>query len=110
MELSCIEEQIKTLGYNIIAISPDNYTELENTIDKNKVEYQLFSDPGAKLMMAMGLAFNSPNDRHEILPVPTLMIVDKKGEIIFEHINPSYKKRINGAYLLKVLEGLKIND
>lgn len=105
-ELSSIDKQIKALGYQIIAISPDNYTALANTEDKNNVEYQLLSDPKAKLMITMGLAFNSPSDKHEILPVPTLMVIDKKGEIMFEHINPSYKKRISGAYLLKVLEGL----
>jgi hypothetical protein len=42
------------------------------------------------------------------MPVPTIIIVDKKGVIQFEYINPNYKERISGEMLLSVLKTIKI--
>ena len=41
-----------------------------------------------------------------VMPAPTVMIVDKKGVIKFEYINPNYKERISGDMLLSVLKTL----
>jgi len=43
-----------------------------------------------------------------VMPVPTIIIVDKKGVIQFEYINPNYKERISGEMLLSVLKTIKI--
>jgi hypothetical protein len=43
----------------------------------------------------------------EIIPVPTVMILDEKSKILFEYINPNYKERISGEMLLVVLKSLK---
>ena len=41
------------------------------------------------------------------MPAPTVIIVDKKGVIKFEYINPNYKERISGEMLLSVLKTIK---
>lgn len=118
--LAQIEKEILDLGYQIIAISPDDFRNLKNTEDKNGIHYNLYSDPNGKLIQDIGIAFSTPTlvkgyiatkgmkgKASEILPVPTVMIVDKKGKTLFEYINPNYKERISGEMLLAVLKTIK---
>lgn len=109
------EEKILALGYQVIAISPDSPGKLRSTVEKEKLEYSLYSDASGKLMTVMGIAFKAP-ERYEkrlenysdgqnpgILPVPSLFVVDTDGTIIFEYINPDYKHRISADLLMSVL-------
>jgi peroxiredoxin len=117
--LAKAEAEILALGYQIVAISPDDYQNLKPTITDNDVRYKLYADPGATLIQAMGIAFKTPEDYlkyiakkskgevSEALPVPTLMVVNKKAEILFEYINPTYSTRISPELLLAVLQQLK---
>lgn len=119
-DIAKIEKDILKLGYQIIAISPDDYPNLQNTSEKAKLKYQLFSDKQGLLLQAVGIAFQAPDKTKEfiasktqgkatdILPVPTLMVVDTKGTIIFEYISPDYKKRIQGQLLLCVLKNINL--
>ena len=119
-EIGKIEKEILDLGYQIIAISPDDYVNLQNTSESGKLNYQLFSDAKGELLKATGIAFQLPPKYKEylptktkgkvteVLPVPTLMVLDKKGTILFEYINPDFKQRIPGKLLLSVLKNLEI--
>lgn len=113
-----LEEEIRNLNYQIIGISPDSPEKLSASIDKNELNYLLYSDSDGALMKAMGIAFKAP-DRHSkrllkysndensgFLPVPSLFVVDTDGTIIFEYISPDYKNRISLDLLINVLEGL----
>lgn len=115
-----IEKNILDLGYQIIAISPDDYRNLQNAESKDSINYTLLSDPNAKFIQQVGIGFKTPlmlkgfiatkgqkGETSEIMPVPTVMILDEKGKILFEHINPNYKERISGEMLLAVLKTLK---
>lgn len=116
--LAEVEDHIISLGYQIIAISPDNYHILSDTTKEDHLNYQLYSDVNAQLIQAIGIGFKTPEkskkyifnktkyEPTEILPVPTVMIVNKKGEILFEYINPNYKKRLSENMLLAVTEAL----
>ena len=112
-----IEEEVLELGYQIVAISPDDYKNLQSTIENNSTEYKLLSDPNGKFIKEIGIAFKTSSSLKEyitgkgqkgetspVMPAPTLMIVDKKGVIKFEYINPNYKERISGEMLLSVLK------
>ena len=46
-------------------------------------------------------------DAADVLPVPTVMVVNTDGLILYEYINPNYKTRLSEAMLLSVLEVLK---
>lgn len=115
-----IEKDILDLGYQIIAISPDDYRNLQNTESKDSINYTLLSDLNAKFIQQVGIGFKTPlmlkgfiatkgqkGETSEIMPVPTVMILDEKGKILFEYINPNYKERISGEMLLAVLKTLK---
>ena len=114
-----IEADIVELGYQIVAISPDDFQNLKITEEKDSINYKLFSDPEAKLIQAIGIAFQTPKELKgyiaskaqkgkisEVMPVPSVMVVDKEGKIFFEYSNPNYKERISGAMLLAVLKSL----
>lgn len=104
-ELQIIEPEILAAGYQIIAVSPDSPESLRNAADKNKLNYILLSDYGAELIRAFGLAYKAPQQYAEllakssdgqnkdVLPVPAAFVLNKQGEILFEYVNPDYKKR-----------------
>lgn len=115
-----IEKYILDLGYQIIAISPDHYQNLKTTQEKERINYSLFSDPNGTMIQDIGIAFQTPTrlkdyissqiqngKPSDIMPVPTVMVIDKNGNILFEYINPNYKERISGKMLLAVLQTFK---
>ena len=115
-----IEQEILDLGYQIVAISPDDYQNLKITEDKDSIKYSLYSDKDGKFIQEIGIAFQTPTlmkgyiaskgqkgKTSEVLPVPTVMIVDKGGKILFEYINPNYKERLSGDMLMAVLKTIK---
>lgn len=118
-ELQTIEPDIIKAGYQIIAISPDSPESLQASISKNKLNYLLLSDNHTEASRGFGLAFQAPERYAEmltkasaeqnknVLPVPAVFVINTAGEILFEHINPDYKKRLKGSLLLAVLNELK---
>ncbi|CAN5332649.1 peroxiredoxin-like family protein [soil metagenome] len=119
-ELQTIEPDILAAGYQIIAISPDSPESLRASADKNKLNYVLLSDHDGELIKAFGLAFKAPlgyaelltkssggKNKDMLLPVPAVFILNRQGEILFEYINPDYKKRLKGSLLMAVLKELK---
>lgn len=118
-ELGKAEAEILKTGYQIIAISPDAAGELNKTLDKNELHYTLLSDEGGKLAKAMGIAFQAPEKYSKMLskysdganegylPVPSVFVTDKDGNIVFEYVNPNYKTRLSSDMLLGVLKSLK---
>jgi len=90
------EKQILDLGYQIIAISPDAPEKIKITEETDKVKYTLLSDSKGELINAVGIGFEAPANYKSIinvnskgintgfLPVPSVFVVNTKGEILFE--------------------------
>lgn len=119
-DLVKIEKDILDLGYQIFAISPDDYRNLQITESKGSINYMLLSDPGAKFIQQVGIGFKASlmlkgyiatkgqkGEPTDVIPVPTVMVLDKKGKILFEYINTDYKVRISSKMLLEVLKTIK---
>ena len=119
-DLQTIEPDILAAGYQIVAISPDSPESLSASVEKNKLNYILLSDNDAELIKAFGLAFKAPEryvellnkssggkNKDVLLPVPAVFILNKQGDILFEYINPDYKKRLKGSLLMAALKELK---
>ncbi len=118
-EIQGVEGEVGQLGYQIVAISPDSPENLKTTHDEKGVKYRLFSDANGDLIRSMGIAFKAPGkyldmlnkksggyNQDGFLPVPAVFVVDEKGTILFEYINPDYKTRLSGGLLLAVLKEL----
>lgn len=113
------EERILEMGYQIVAISPDSPENLSRTLDKNDIRYTLLSDSRGDLIKAMGIAYQATflyenirskgatGEKLDLLPVPSLFIVDQTGVIQYEYVNPDYKMRMSGEELMTVLLKLK---
>jgi len=118
-ELNEVEDQVIQLGYQIVAISPDDAEHLSESVDKHSLKYQLFSDKQLRTAKEFGIVFQVPErltkridewsggENKDGLPVPSVFIFNTDGEILFEYINPNYKVRISGDLLLAVLKALQ---
>lgn len=118
--LAKIEDEIVNLGFQILAISPDDYRNLQSTEEQNSNKYTLLSDPNGEFIQQIGIAFETPTmikgyvatkgqkgKVSDVIPAPAVLIVDEEGKILFEYINPNFKERLSENMLLAVLKELK---
>ena len=110
-----IENDIISLGYQVVAISPDAPSFLKQTLDKKELKYKLYSDSEGVFSQAVGIAFAREKPKLDkysdgknpgFLPVPTVYVLNDKQEIEFMYINPNYGTRLKGDVLLAVLKAL----
>ena len=124
-QIASVEPELLSMGYQVLAISPDRPKELVKTLDKQHLTYQLLSDSDAVLVRAFGLVFRVDDPTlekyrgfgidleqasgrdHHLLPVPAVYIVDMTGLIRFAHWNPDYKRRLAPEDLLKAARELQ---
>jgi peroxiredoxin len=115
------ESEIVGLGYQVVAISPDHFETLKPTVTDDKLNYNIYADPGAILIQEIGIGFKTPEkakdyifkktnkDATDVLPVPAVFILDTTGKILFEYINPDYSTRLTSELLLANLKALENN-
>lgn len=112
------EKQLRELGFQVVAISPDRPEQLAESIHKEQLTYALLSDSDMTLAKAFGLGFRvddktleryqgfgidleqASGQRHHLLPVPAVYLVDTQGTIRFAHWNPDYKTRLGPDELI----------
>jgi peroxiredoxin len=101
----------------VIAISPDRPEKI--AVYAKEIEGTTFlSDSRLEAAVAMGVAFHASDEsvkklegygidiedasgqKHHLLPVPSVFILDASGKIKFQYVNPDYKIRIDGETLL----------
>jgi peroxiredoxin len=121
-EIQEVEDAIIQLGYQIVGISPDSPENLQQTDEKQKLNYSLFSDADGTFTKGIGIAFKAPERMSDmlvkssdgknegILPVPSVFVVDTSGKILFEYINPDFRTRMSASLLLAVLKELQPGD
>lgn len=123
-KLKALEQPLKALGLQIIAISPDLPKYLAESEAKHKMDYRLLSDADMKASMALGLAFKvdeatrekyqnygidlvkASGHDHYLLPVPAAIMVDTKGRVRYRYYNPDYKVRVDNDKLLNAAKAL----
>lgn len=123
-DLRLITAEAKALGYQIIAISPDQPEELGKTMTKDKLDYSLLSDSKADALRAFGIGFRvddatiekykgygidlekSSGESHHALPVPSVFIVDAAGLLQFSYVHPDYKVRVPGTVILAAAKAI----
>lgn len=114
-----------TMGYRIIAVSPDRPAELRHTIDDNSLTYTLLSDSTMTGAQRLGIAerfstlkvaaykLNNQNIErssgmdHHLIPVPSVYIIDKTGVIRFAHTDENHRKRIDAQEILRISKGIR---
>lgn len=128
-QLKKIESKLQDLGFQLIGISTDNEQNLQKSIGKHQLNYQLLADFNSKISQHFGLAFftseevtkrylkalklknplqkNAAGEERLILPVPAIYVIDSQGLIQFNYVNPNFKVRLHEELLLKAAELVK---
>jgi peroxiredoxin len=105
-------DKIQETGAQVVAISPEKSEFLKRTAEKTKASFRLLHDEGyaisrlfdvithpgkvEKFMVntMLGAKLKTSNtDDSQRLPIPATFIINQKGEIVWRHFNPDYKKR-----------------
>jgi peroxiredoxin len=120
-DLVSYEKEIYDLGYQILAISPDQPEFLQKSLEDQQINYTLLSDSSMELSRAFGVAFRvddetvqslkengmdiikSSGHNHQQLPAPSVFITDTSGKILFQYVNPEYRERIDADILMAAL-------
>ncbi len=118
--LQAIAPELEKQGYQLIAVSTDKPEGLMQSASKEKLSYTLLSDADLNLSKQFGIAFKAPKGYWEmlpkttggmntdlLLPVPSVFILDRKGAIRFEYINPDFKQRLSAELLTAVTQSIK---
>lgn len=118
-----IQDTLVKMGYQIIAISTDSPENLKTTATQHQLSYTLLSDADLAVARQFGIAYKAPvgylktlaqstggKDVEELLLVPSVFIIDRKGLIQFEYVNPDFKQRISPDLLQAAAASLiKVN-
>lgn len=123
-QLKALEDSlalIKEKGANIIAISPEKSENVNKTIEKNKVTYNIVTDENSQIMNAYKVAFELDEKTTEKykgwginlterngssgnnLPVPAVYIINKEGKITYRYFDVNYANRATVQEILKNL-------
>ncbi len=113
-DLAKVEDELRGMGFQVVAVSPDRSSQLRRTLDKQELSYTLLSDADAALAKAFGLAFKvddatlskydeygislekASGQDHHILPVPAVYLIDAEGVVRYAHWDPDYQQRLSG--------------
>jgi len=120
-----VKDDIKDLGFELIAITPDNFNRLDSSIVRGNVDYTLFSDKDVNAITNFGIGWEVneelyakykndygmdvewwSGENHHVLPVPAVFII-KEGEIQYQYVNPDYSKRLSPEILLTLIQSVK---
>jgi len=123
-ELNDLKEEIESLGYQMIGITPDQSSKLAETQTRAESEIPVYSDSNMETIQGFGLDWKvgkelfekyktkykldleewSGTDHHS-LPVPSIYIVENQT-VQFQYVNPNFKIRLKPETLLAVLKTL----
>lgn len=120
-ELQQVKSKIDSMGYQLIAITPDKFTNLDSTYKSTRAEYTLLSDHSANAILNFGLAWKIDDptylkyknsygmdaefwsgQKHHLLPIPAVYVIKNKM-ILFNYANPNFTSRLSGKTLTAVL-------
>ena len=120
-ELNDIKSEIEALGYQVLGITPDQASKLNETVEKTKTEIPVYSDSKLEVIKAFGLNWKLDDtqfetykskykldleawsgENHHSLPVPAIFVIKDKV-VQFQYVNPNYKIRLKPESLLAIL-------
>ena len=123
-ELKAIEQELVDMGYQVLAISPESPSRLQEQKLETEFAVTLLSDESLETIRQFGVGFYVPNKTSQlykekmnidltkddiarsVLPAPAIFIVDKEGLIQFNYVNPNYTVRPSAELLLNVAKAL----
>lgn len=102
---------LKAYRATLVAITPQLFEASRTLIDKQRIPFELLSDPGNDYAAKLGLRFRLPDDLKEVylgfgldlaarngegswtLPMPGRFVVDRAGIVRVVDVDPDYQYR-----------------
>lgn len=128
LELKAYQDELETvrsLGAELVAISPETPDRAEATAAKNQISYPVLTDPQNSLAEALGIVFTLPPELEKLyemfgnnlpeahgedgwrLPIPATYVVGADGKIVFAHIARDYRTRVEPSEAIAALTANK---
>jgi arsenic resistance protein ArsH len=123
--LELVLPEIKALGAQLVAISPQAPDNSLSDEDISKMSFTVLSDQDSIIANKFGIAWNIPdilkehmkvdreldlgvinNDEGNALPIPATFIISRKGEIMWRFIDVDYRNRSEPSDIIKALKEL----
>jgi peroxiredoxin len=127
MELQALQDihpELKRRGATLAAVTPDTAAAFVADKHSNALDYEMLSDVDNGVALLFGLTFRVPdfiralwlrlgidlgarhgNDRGTwLLPVPATYIIDRNGTIHHAHIDSDFRRRLEPAEILRLLD------
>ncbi|MDC0602700.1 AhpC/TSA family protein [Aliiglaciecola sp.] len=118
--LKDIEKDLVDMGYQVLAISPESPSRLQEQKLETEFAVTLLSDESLQAIKGFGIGFYVPAETKSkyknnwniqltdeagsdraVLPAPAVFIADKTGLIKFQYVNPNFKVRPSSELLLQ---------
>lgn len=99
-DIQTLLPELEKLGYQVLAISPDDATDMQKMADRMDRPYQFLSDKGLEVTDLYGIR----ND--EELPHPAMILLNDEGIVQWFYIGEDYKVRPSATQLRQVLDRL----
>ncbi len=109
--MQAVVPKLEEHGATLVAITPHNAENSLRMIDRQKLGFEMLSDPGNAYVARLGLRFQVPADLKEVylslgidleessgspdwtLPVPARIVVDRTGIVRATDIDVDYTRR-----------------
>ncbi len=123
--LQQVESQIRALGAQLIALSPQTVDKNRETAERLGIGFPLLSDGGNRVASSFGLVFDLPemlrpiyrsygielpqfNDSDDYeLPIAATYVLDRTGLIRLAFADTDYTRRLEPGEILACLDGLR---
>ncbi len=118
-------DELKSLGAQLVALTPETPDESLSTAEKNKLTFDVLSDDGCKvaerfgvayemtdklkaLFLGVGMDFSKMNGndgkRAEKMPVSATFVLDKDAKVVYRFAELDYTKRAEPADIIAAVK------
>lgn len=104
-----IRENIATKGYALVSVSYDKPQKLADFAADKAIHFTMLSDPGSKLIDALGLRdpqYAVGSFAHGV-PRPTVLVLAKDGTVKAKYVDADYRSRQSNEQVLAMLAGVR---
>ncbi|HEU5293906.1 MAG TPA: peroxiredoxin-like family protein [Burkholderiaceae bacterium] len=117
-------DALRRFGASLVAISPQTPDHSMTTAQKNALAFTVLSDSALEAAEAFKIAFTLPPELIDLygrlgndlpvlngngrwaLPMTATYLIDKRGQIVYSHVNADYRERAEPAAVLSRLESI----
>lgn len=97
-DIQSLLPELEKRGYQVLAISPEDATDMQKIADRMDRPYRFLSDINLKVTDLYGIR------RDEELPHPAMIVLDDLGIVKWFYVGENYKQRPSAQQVRKVLD------